>query len=195
MFSLLDSLKLRLRNWLIAHAHGRSTKAWLAFISFSESSFFPIPTVAFLVSILMAGAKKWLYYATFTTLFSVAGGVFGYVVGAFFFDTVGSRIVDFYNLGADMEHVRTLYDRNAFWVVFIGAFTPLPFKVFTLSAGFLKINVLVFLLASLVGRALQFYVVAYIVKLFGEHVARILYKYFTVVTITLVLFVGIILLL
>jgi len=133
----------------------------------------------------MVGAKKWLYYAAFTTFFSVVGGLFGYIVGAFFFDTIGSRIIDFYNLGGDVEHVRMLYGNNAFWVVFTGAFTPLPFKVFTLSAGFLKVNILTFLLASILGRALQFYLVAYIVRLFGERVATLLYKYFTLVVFAL----------
>ena len=84
----LESIKIRSLNWFTPRAHGVHARFWLALLTFSESSFFPIPTVTFLIPILLAGAKRWLYYALFTTFFSVLGGIFGYFVGVFFFDTV-----------------------------------------------------------------------------------------------------------
>lgn len=181
----LESIKIRSRDWFKAKAHGVHAQTWLAFIAFSESSFFPIPTVTFLIPILLAGAKRWLYYALFTTFFSVIGGVFGYIIGALFFDIIGVSIVSFYGLEDKMTLVQTRFNSNAFLVVFIGAFTPLPYKVFALSAGFLKVNFLSFVLASVFGRGLQFFVVSFALRLFGERIARLLFKYFTAAVFTL----------
>lgn len=176
----LENHKTKWRDWLMARAHGTHAKIWLALIAFTESFIFPIPTVAFLIPILMAGSKRWVFYALFTTGFSVLGGVVGYVIGAFFFDTIGQKIVVFYNLTSEVAQVQELFDRNAFFVMFTGAFTPLPYKVFTLSAGFLKIGILPLIVASILGRGLQFFVVAYIFKLYGAKIAEIFFRYFSI---------------
>ena len=181
----LESIKIKSLNWFTARAHGAHVRFWLAALTFSESSFFPIPTVTFLIPILLAGAKRWLYYALFTTFFSVLGGIFGYFVGAFFFDTIGASIVSFYGLTEEMVEVQSGFNRNAFLVVFIGAFTPLPYKLFVLSAGFLKVPFLSFILASILGRGLQFFSISFTLHLFGEHIARSLFKYFTVIVFAL----------
>ena len=181
----LESIKIKSLNWFTARAHGVHARFWLAALTFSESSFFPIPTVTFLIPILLVSAKRWLYYALFTTFFSVLGGIFGYFVGAFFFDTIGASIVSFYGLTEEMVEVQSQFSRNAFLVVFIGAFTPLPYKVFVLSAGFLKVPFLSFILASILGRGLQFFAISFTLHLFGEHIARSLFKYFTVIVFAL----------
>ena len=181
----LESIKIQSRDWFIARAHGVHAQALLAFVAFSESSFFPIPTVTFLIPILLVGAKRWLYYALFTTFFSVLGGIFGYFVGVFFFDTVGVSIVSFYGLTEEMMEVQSRFNNNAFLVIFVGAFTPLPYKVFVLSAGFLKIQFLSFILASVLGRGLQFFAVSFALHIFGERIARLLFRYFTIVAFVL----------
>lgn len=186
MLEKAHEMKAELRDWLEKHADGRNAQAWLAAISFSESSFFPIPTAFFLVAIIVAGAKRWVLHASIATIFSVLGGVFGYVIGFFFFDIVGSKIIEFYGLTAGVEEVRLLYAGSVFLVVFTGAFTPLPYKVFTLSAGFLGVHFWTFLAASALGRALHFYAIAYIVHVFGKNIARVVFKYFTAITFALV---------
>ena len=181
----LESLKIRSVSWFNARAHGTHARFWLALLTFSESSFFPIPTVTFLIPILLSGAKRWLYYALFTTFFSVLGGIFGYFIGALFYDAIGASIVSFYGLTEEMAEVQSRFRNNAFLVVFIGAFTPLPYKVFVLSAGFLKVPFIQFMLASILGRGLQFFALSFALYLFGEHIARSLFKYFTILVFVL----------
>jgi len=125
MLQKLEVQKNKLIMWFMARAHGPYAKAWLAFISFTESVILPIPTAAFLVPVLMAGTKRWVYYALFTTFFSVLGGIVGYFIATFFFDVIGIKIVEFYRLVERLEDVKVLYDGNAFFVNFVGAFTPM----------------------------------------------------------------------
>ena len=99
---------------------------------------------------------------------------------------VTRTIIEFYGLTEGLEEVKVLYAGSVFLVVLAGAFTPLPYKVFTLSAGFLGAPFLTFLLASIIGRALQFYAVAYIVNVFGENITRIVFKNFTIITFAIV---------
>ena len=153
-------------------------KVWLATVAFAESIIFPIPTSAFLMAVYMAGAKRWFYLAAFTTFFSILGGIVGYFLGLFFFDLIGIKIVGFYHLGEELETAKGLYDENAFSVTLIGAFTPIPYKIFVLAAGFLKVNFFQFLFASILGRGLQFFVVALVMKKYGEHATRLFLKYF-----------------
>ncbi len=167
----------------------------LAGTAFSEASFFLVPPDVFLIGILMYGANRWVYYVSFTTIFSVLGGLFGYLIGALFFDAFGELIINTYNLENAFETVSTLYNNNAFWTVFVSAFTPIPYKVFTITAGLFKINLLVFLLASLFGRATRFFLVAYVMRVFGEKVLRVFMKYFNVITLILVFAVLLLLLL
>lgn len=180
MFSYLDKAKIKWSKWFIDRAYSTHFKFWLAFVSFAESIILPFPTVLFLVLILMAEARKWIYYAGFTTIFSVLGGITAYIIAAFFFDTVGIKIITFYNLNEEMEQIKILFENNAFLVNFIAAFTPVPYKVFTLSSGFLKINFVVFIFASILGRSLQFFSIAYITKVFGVTFSRLLFKYFKI---------------
>jgi len=186
MLEFIERQKNKGYLWFKERAEGPQVKVWLAFISFTESIILPIPTSAFLIAVYMAGAKRFPFYAFFTTLFSVLGGFAGYFIGYFFFDTVGVRIVDFYNLATELEATKALYNDNTFWVTFTGAFTPVPYKIFVLSAGFLKVNLLYFMLASVVGRGLQFFLIAYIMKHYGDTATKLFLKYFNVIV-----FVGI----
>lgn len=194
MLENMHKLKTGLHHWLKERANSRNAKTWLAVISFSESSFFPIPTIFFLVAIIAFGAKRWVLHASIATIFSVLGGILGYIIGFFFFDTIGSKIIEFYGLTEGLEEAKILYAGSVFLVVFAGAFTPLPYKVFTLSAGFLGAPFLTFLAASIVGRALQLYAAAYIVHVFGENITRIIFKHFTIITFTLIALILLILL-
>lgn len=182
----IDKIKITWRDWIVSHAQGMHAKAWLAFISFTESIFLPIPTIAFLTPILMVNSRRWVYYAAFTTVFSVIGGIVGYFVGVFFFDLIGMKIINFYNLAEQFASAKEMFNGNAFMVNFIGAFTPLPYKIFTLSSGFLQVNFFAFVSASIIGRGMQFFLAAYLTKLYGPLVSKLIFKYFNIIVILIV---------
>ena len=184
--NLLQKTKEGLQDWIDNHSQGKRAKIWLVLCSFTEASFFIVPPDVLLLAILINGGARWIYYSSITTLASVAGGVFGYALGFFFFDWVGQFLIETYHLQSQMLEVSEMFSQNAFWAIFISAFTPIPFKVFTLSAGFFKINLAVFVVASLIGRGMRFFIVGYFVKLFGKQMAQKAFKYFNWVLVALV---------
>jgi membrane protein YqaA with SNARE-associated domain len=178
----------RIRDWgrdfMSHHSSKERAPWWLALISFAESSFFPVPPDLFLSAILISQkGAHWLRLAVITTLASVAGGLFGYLIGYFFFNFVGVPLISFYHAEPAFREVEQLFSGNAFLAIFLAAFTPIPYKVFTIAAGFFKINLPVFIIASLIGRGLRFFVVAYLFKTFGEGIGNLLYRYFNIVAI------------
>lgn len=191
IIEFLYKIKTGVRDWSVAHVHGTRTKFWLALLSFSEASFFLVPPDVLLVAILAVNAKRWIFYSSFTTIFSVLGGIAGYLLGAVFFDVVGKIIIDFYNLGSQMLVVSNWFDKNAFLAIFISAFTPIPYKVFTLSAGFFRINFLAFLIASILGRGARFFIVGFVMKKFGKNITDYLFKYFDIILIILAIIIFI----
>ena len=186
MLKYLINLQTRGTEWFKHRSHGAYAKAWLFFLSFTESSFLFIPPDILLVAILLASSRQWFYYAALTTIASILGAVFGYAISAFFFDVVGIKIINFYNLDEYVEIVRVMFNNNSFWVIFTSAFTPIPYKVFVLAAGFLKINFFIFLMASIIGRSLRYFFVAYIVHVFGERATRLLSRYSISLTIGII---------
>ncbi len=190
MFNFLNNTKNKIRDWSLKHVERKSAKFWLALLSFSEAVFFPVPPDVLLIAILLANkAKKWAYFAFLTTLFSVLGGAFGYLLGLFFFDILGEKIISFYSLQTEFANLKSLFEKANFWAVFAAAFTPVPYKIFTLTAGFFSVNFLTFLLASAFGRAARFFAVAFILKLFGQKIADILYKYFNLFSILVLILI------
>lgn len=185
------TIKDSLRDWTVRHAEGENAKWWLFGFSFAESSFFPIPPDVLLVAILMTKERvRALYYACITTAGSVLGGLFGYAIGYFFFQTVGVWIVSTYHLETQIQTVQTLFIDNAFFAIFVAAFTPIPYKVFTISAGLFGISIPVFIIASVLGRGARFFAVAIAMRYFGRHIASVFYKYFNIISIVAVVAVG-----
>lgn len=188
MRQALKTIKEALREWTVRHAEGRNAKWWLFGLAFAESSFFPIPPDVLLGAILMTRERvRAFFYAMITTVGSVLGGFFGYAIGYFFFQTIGVWIVSTYHLEAQMETVRTLFIDNAFFAIFVAAFTPIPYKVFTIAAGLFSINLPVFVVASILGRGGRFFAVAGVMRFFGGHIARIVYRYFNLVSLIVAL--------
>jgi len=176
-----------IRNWAVAYADKKEMTWLLALTSFSESSFFIIPPDVVLMGILMSNNKRWVYYSVVTILSSVLGGIFGYLIGLFFFDTIGQLVVSLYGLESELTKVGEFFADNATLAIFLSAFTPIPYKVFTISAGFFKINFLVFILASLAGRGLRYFIIGGIMRLYGPGAGRLFYKYFNGLTFVLAL--------
>jgi len=163
-------------------------------MSFAESSFFPVPPDVLLVAILMTKERaRAFYYATITTAGSVLGGLLGYAIGYFLFQTVGVWLVDIYHLETEMITVQKLFANNAFFAIFVAAFTPIPYKVFTIAGGLFGISVPTLIIASILGRGGRFFAVATVMKYFGGHIARVFYEYFNLISFAVVIVLGVIL--
>lgn len=184
----INAYKKAVYDWSRKQARSKYARWWLVGVSFSEASFFLIPPDVLLVGILLSAVqqKRWKYWASITTLSSVVGGIFGYVVGVGLFDLVGQPIVDFYNLQSEVETVGMWFTQNAFWAVFVSAFTPIPFKVFTISAGLFQIPLTVFIIASLLGRGIRFFGIAYVMKLYGKEMLEVILRYFNIISLALI---------
>ena len=131
------------RSVLSAAAH-RMAIWWLTFIAFIESSIFPIPPDVILVPMVLAKPKHWFRIASVCTLASVAGGVFGYLIGMFLYDTLGVILVDFYNLSDEIHDFSALYNEWGGWIVFGAGLTPFPYKMITIASGLSNLDLLHF---------------------------------------------------
>ena len=155
--------------------HSRAPWA-LSILSFIESVIFPIPTDVMLAPMVLAEPPKWLRYATLATIFSVLGGVFGYLLGAWAFDWASSWLLTG-NGAQTFAEAQRLFQEWGVWFVFIAAFTPVPYKVFTISAGFMALALVPFIVASAAGRAARFFLVAGLVRWLGTRYEPLLRRY------------------
>ena len=156
------------------HPH---SERYLGGVSFIESSFFPIPTVMMLAPMVMARRDHAWRLATLATVTSVLGGLFGYLIGYFLFDQVGQHILDFYHLQEKFIKMKGWFDEYGVWLVLLAGVTPIPYKLFTITSGLLGMALLPFMLASLVGRASQFFIAAGLVKWGGKKIEPVLDQY------------------
>lgn len=177
-------------EWFRERAAGTGAKAWLLVFSFTESCCFIIPPDPLMAAILLVRGDRWLYYALITSAASVLGALFGYLFAAFFFDTVGAPIISFYGLEEELAMVRDSYESDAFLVTLLAAFTPIPFKVFVLGAGFLKVNFALFIFASIVGRTLRYVLIAYATHRWGARVIQLVTRYSGVAAVVLTVLVA-----
>lgn len=179
----ISVFKVKVRDWFLKHAESPHMKAWLAFFSFTEAVIFPIPPDLLLIPIIAVHARRWIYYVLFTTAASVLGGILGYIIGSFLFEFIGTPIIEFYGFEGGVEKVGKLFSDNAFLAIFVSAFSPIPYKIFTLSAGFFAISFPTFVLASLLGRLLRFFIVGFLAKRFGRLLGGFLFTYFNAISL------------
>ena len=177
--TLIRKLYDRVLHW----ATTRYAIPVLFIVSFVESSFFPIPPDVLLIAMVIAAPAGWFRLALICSIGSVLGGMFGYLIGYQFMDLIGNRIVEFYHFQEKWEKIGVLYDKYDVWAVVVAGFTPLPYKVFTLSAGAFKINFSTFVLASAVSRSARFFLVAALLYKFGPPFKVLIEKYFNLFTI------------
>lgn len=175
----------KLYNWVLNWAN-QPGGTWALFgIAVAESSFFPIPPDVLQIALGLSKPKRSFWYATVSSIGSVLGGVLGYAIGYFLYELVGKGIIDFYHLQATFEKVGQYYQAQAFIWIFIAAFTPIPYKVFTIAAGvyhtFVPLSILV--LASAVGRPARFFLVAGLIYLFGAKIKAFIDRYFNLLTL------------
>ena len=177
---------------LAAH---KSSKYYLAIVSFVESSFFPIPPDAMIIPMVMSKKNDFIKIFLITTVFSVLGGILGYFIGAFFFE-FGTHIMSFYGYEDKLSKIKeSLVNSDGFYawlgVLFLAGFTPLPYKVFTIASGLIGFNFLIFVLISLISRGLRFFIVSYLSykfgDLFNEYMDKHGSKWFTIIGILIVI--------
>ena len=177
---------------LAAH---KSSKFYLALVSFIESSFFPIPPDVMVIPMVISKKNDFLKIFLITTIFSVLGGILGYFIGAFFFD-IGMQVITFYGYQDKLISLKNnLINSEGFYtwlsILFLAGFTPLPYKVFTITSGLIGFNILIFILISLISRGLRFFIVSYLSykfgDLFSEFMAKHGSKWFTIIGILIVI--------
>ena len=177
---------------LAAH---KSSKYYLAIVSFVESSFFPIPPDVMVIPMVISKKNDFIKIFLITTIFSVLGGMLGYLIGAFFFE-FGAHIMSFYGYEDKLSKIKeNLVNTDGFYawlgVLFLAGFTPLPYKVFTIASGLIGFNFLIFVLISLISRGLRFFIVSYLSykfgDLFNEYMDKYGSKWFTIIGILIVI--------
>lgn len=170
----------KLYNWTLKWGKTKYAQVSLFLLAFAESSFFPVPPDVLLIAMTMANRFKWWWYASISTLGSVLGGILGYYIGLALFETIGKEIIELYHLGKYFDIVQLKYEENAFLAVFTAAFTPIPYKVFTIAGGLFHISLSSLILASIFGRAGRFFLVALALRVFGQKISDTIEKYFDI---------------
>ncbi len=181
----------KLYEWVLSWAE-TPYGSWALFIlAFSESSFFPIPPDVLLIALAVGKPEKSLKFALICSVGSVLGGILGYVIGWHFMAILGGKIVAFYGLTEKVAYIGSLYHQYDAWAVGIAGFTPIPYKVFTITAGAFKINFFIFLFASAVSRSLRFFLVGGLIYKFGPRIQTFIDKYFNLLAVVFtILLVG-----
>ncbi len=164
----------RLYDWCIAAA-GKPHASWImGVVSFVESSFFPVPPDVMLIPMSLARPDRAYYYATLCTLTSVAGGVLGYFIGAYLYDSVGLWLMQLYGYGDKIEAFRQAYAEWGAWIIVLKGMTPIPYKIVTIASGFAAYPILPFILLSFVARGMRFYALAFLLKRYGPSARKML---------------------
>ncbi len=177
----------RLYEWVESLAGRPAATPFLGLISALESIFFPIPPDVILIPMCVARPRRSLFYAGVCLVGSIAGAVAGYWIGATMMDTIGYPIVDFYGLREKMTVMFTHYNEWDAWIVLIAGFTPIPYKLITLTSGAAGVNFLVFLTASVISRGARFFLVAGLIAFFGDRAAQWIDRHFDTLTIVFVI--------
>ena len=177
---------------LAAH---KSSNFYLGLVSFIESSFFPIPPDAMIIPMVIAKKKEYLKIFLIASIFSVLGGIFGYLIGYLFFD-LAMYVIEFYGYQDKVENLKLSMSQGSgflAWlsILFLAGFTPLPYKAFTISSGLIAFNLPIFIIVSLISRSLRFFIVAYLSYKFGELFTDFMEKHgskwFTIIGIIIVI--------
>ena len=164
---------------LAAHPHA---VWWLAFISFLESSIFPIPPDVLLIPLVLADRRRAFRIAGICTVASVIGGWAGYAIGYELFELVGQRVIDFYHLNDSFTKFRTLVAENGLWIILVKGATPIPYKLITITAGLTHFDFWTFTGASIVTRGIRFYLLAVLLWYYGEPIRDFIERRLTLVT-------------
>jgi len=185
----------QLYNKCLKLAAHKNSNYYLGAISFIESSFFPIPPDIMIAPMSIAKKKDFFKIFLIATTFSVLGGIFGYLIGAYFFD-FAMYIVEFYNYEEKVNEIKnTLSQDSGFYtwlvILFLAGFTPLPYKVFTIASGLISFNLFIFIIVSLISRGLRFFIISYLSSKFADNFTNYMnkhgQKWFSIIGIIIVI--------
>lgn len=187
-------LHRRMYDWVLSWAHSKYS-AWALFVmSFAESSFFPIPPDVLLMPLVLGNRRKWFRFAAMCSIASVVGGVAGYLIGLTVWQSINQVVYGLHVPGineANFAKAADWYERFDIWLVAAAGFTPLPYKVITISAGMFRIDFVTFLIASAASRSARFFLVAALMGLIGPRIKPFIDKYFNLLCILfMVLLIG-----
>ena len=172
-----------LYNWTLKKAEHKYSSWVLSIVSFAESSFFPIPPDVLLIPMIIAKRTKAWTYAFICTLSSVFGGVVGYAIGFFLFNSIGILIVEFYNLTNSFDTFENYYKEYGMLIVLGAGFTPFPFKFITIASGVFSLNIFLFIFTAFIARGFRFYLLAILLFIFGEKIKFLIDKYFNILAV------------
>ncbi len=173
----------RLYDWVLSWANKKYSSFALFVLAFAESSFFPVPPDVLQIALSVSKPKRSFIYALISSIGSVLGGILGYIIGFFLFDSVGKLIIGALGYQAQFDAVGNLYRSYAFLAILTAAFTPIPYKVFTIAAGFWSVGLMPLITASIIGRSARFFLVAALFYFFGPKIKGFIDKYFNWLTI------------
>ncbi len=174
-----------LYDWVLRWAETPYGTWALFLVAFFESSVFPVPPDLLLMALSLSIPARSFYYALICSSGSVLGGIGGYLIGLFLFETLGVAILNLYGITDKYAYVQELYRTYDVWVVGLAGFTPIPYKVFTIAAGVFQIDFTAFVAASIVSRSARFFLLALLMYLYGGPIRRFLERYFNLITIAI----------
>lgn len=179
----------RLYDWTLSLANRPGATWALAFVSFAESSFFPIPPDVLLAPMALARPRRAWFYAFICTVFSVLGGLLGYAIGYLLFDSVGQWVINFYGMQEGVDAFRRSYAEYGHWIILLKGLTPIPFKLVTITSGFAEYSLFWFVLLSIITRGLRFALVAGAMQLFADPIRRLMDRHAGVIVFAIVFFI------
>ena len=181
----------KLYYWTLEKSGSKNSTWFLFFVSFTESSFFPIPPDIILIPMILAKRLKAWFYAFICTISSVLGGILGYAIGYFFYSNIGLIIIEFYGLNDSFNVFENYYSQYGIWIVLGASFTPFPFKFITIASGVFNLNIFLFVIVAIIGRGLRFYIVALLLFIFGKIIKKLIEKYFNLIaSLFFILLIG-----
>ena len=180
-----------LYNWTMRQASGPRALWSLAVISFVESSFFPIPPDILLIPMILANRDRAWLIAGVCTVASVLGGILGYLIGALLFEAIGAPLLEFYGYLEKFTDFQAMYNEYGAWIVFGAGITPFPYKVITIASGVTGLDIVTFMIASVLARGLRFFIIAALLWKWGQPIRAFIERYLGLLTVIFfVLLVG-----
>ena len=176
--------------WVMHNAEGKYAWATMAAIAFAESSFFPVPPDIVMVPMALKNRSRAFLMAGCCTLFSVLGGILGYALGSWLYDSVGQWLINAYGMGSDIEVFQHIFNRYS-WLILLQGLTPIPYKLVTIAAGFAGMNLGFLLMLSVITRSIRFFGVAALIYRYGEPVKVAIEKYLEIVLIAFLILITV----
>lgn len=181
----------QLYDWCIKSAETKKAKYYLYAIAFAESSFFPLPPDLLFIPMMLAKPKNAFNMAFWLTVTSVTGGMVGYAIGYYLYNSLGTWIIDAYHMHSAFQKFQNDFNQYGFWIIVLKGLTPIPYKIVTIASGLARFDFVTFITASIIARGFRFYLLATLLYFFGQRARYYIEKY---LTLALIATLGIILL-